>query len=184
MADQPSAREQKFVETQAKKAEEKKEEKAEVKLEEKKAEGKKIEEKPKTPGIKEGEKKIEKKEEKPGEKMKEEKAPEKKAEKPAEKKEEKKEEKDETKREIVLERIYTVPFMEIYSKPQQFRGNAALVFLKRFLTRHMKAEEGKVRISMSVNNLIRKNSSGRPPKSIKVKVTKDKEGIVLAEIAA
>lgn len=175
MADEHSAKEAKFVALQEKKAEEAKvevaiakEEKIEakaaehpVKAEVHRHEGKKEGAAP----SKEGEKKAEpKKEEK----------------KPAEKEAAK----EEKKREIVLERIYTVPFSQIYAKPQQSRGNMAITFLRKFLARHMKGAPEKIKISLILNNTIRKRGSGRPMKKVKIKATKDKEGVVLAEIAA
>jgi len=184
MADEHSAKEAKFVALQEKKAEEAKvevaiakEEKIEakaaehqVKTETHKHEGKKEGAAP----SKEGEKKAEpKKEEKKAEPKKEEKKP---AEKEAAK--------EEKKREIVLERIYTVPFSQIYAKPQQSRGNMAITFLRKFLARHMKGAPEKIKISLILNNTIRKRGSGRPMKKVKIKATKDKEGVVLAEIAA
>lgn len=190
MAEEHSAKEAKFVALQEKKAEEAKEliaeakeEKAAELEEEKKNEAKSApDKKGETTTSKEGEKKKgEPKKEgkitdsKPGEKGK---AP--------EKKEEKKEEpkKEEKKREIVLERIYTVPLWEIYSKPQQSRGNMAITFLRKFLARHMKGAPEKIKISLILNNTIRKRGSGRPMKKVKIKATKDKEGLVLAELAA
>ncbi|MFH1751230.1 MAG: 50S ribosomal protein L31e [Candidatus Micrarchaeota archaeon] len=177
MAEEHSAKEAKFVVLQEKKAEEAKEKIAEAK--EEKAEIKDA------PAKKSGEapgEKAEKTAETPA-KGAEAKKEASETKKPAEvKKEEPKEEKK--KREIVLERIYTVPMIEAYSKPAMARANNAIKLLRRFLARHMKAEDGKIKIAEKVNNLIRSRGSGRPMKSIKVKATKDKEGIVLAEIAA
>ncbi|MFH1258162.1 MAG: 50S ribosomal protein L31e [Candidatus Micrarchaeota archaeon] len=168
MAGVEQAKEAKFIQLQEKKAEERKEidlkkveEKAEAKREEKKAD----EHKGKQPEDKKAAEKT---------------AP------PAKKTEEKKEEKKEEpkKREIVLERIYTVPLIAAYSKPLMKRGNAAITLLRRFLERHMKADEKKVKISLILNNIIRKRGSGRPLKKVKIKATKDKEGVVIAEISA
>ncbi|MEK6843532.1 MAG: 50S ribosomal protein L31e, partial [Candidatus Micrarchaeota archaeon] len=87
----------------------------------------------------------------------------------------------ERKREIVLERIYIVSLADTYRKPAMQRANYAIKFLKKYLTRHMKAQEGNVKISLILNNFIRKRGSGRPVKKIKIKATKDKDGIVIAE---
>jgi large subunit ribosomal protein L31e len=168
MADEFRAKEAKFVALQEKKSEEAKEKKQEVELaaiesKEKKVEGKKGAIAPKAQAKKEGEKAATAK------------AP--------EKKEEKKEEKEIKKREIILERIYSIP-LDVYAKPQQHRANAAIKVLKKFLARHMKTDIKKVKIALIVNNTIRKRGGGRPMKKVKVKATKDKEGIVLAELAA
>lgn len=169
MAEDVGAKEAKFVALQEKKAEEAKEKKAEVelgKVEAKKTEDKKDSAKGKTKeSSKEGKDALAK----PAGKKEE------------TKKEDKKEEKEIKKREITLERIYTVPFIQVYSKPQQLRSNAAILELQRFMARHMKTDISKVKISLIVNNMIRKRGGGRPMKKIKVKATKDKEGIVLVE---
>ncbi len=177
--DVTAAREAKFVELQEKKAEEKKQ----IELE-------KIAEKASEAAKPSGEGKA-KEDAKPAEEKKadggkvgpkkEEKGKEGGAKREEGKKEEKKEEK---KREITLERIYTIPLVSVYSKPLMSRGNAAIKVLRKFLVRHMKGDEKKIKLTISLNNLIRKRGSARPMKKIKVKATKDKEGIVLAEIAA
>ncbi|MBI5224236.1 hypothetical protein HY989_00020 [Candidatus Micrarchaeota archaeon] len=92
--------------------------------------------------------------------------------------------KAEKKREIILERIFIVPLSDAFKKPAMQRSNYAIKFLKKYLTRHMKAQEGNVKISLILNNFIRKRGSGRPVKKIKIKATKDKEGIVIAETVA
>lgn len=96
-----------------------------------------------------------------------------------------KKEKEEKKREIVLERVYTVNLRKAYSKPSYKRANTATVMLKEFLSRHMHAgDPAKVKLATELNEFIRQRSSARPPKRIKVQAGKDKEGIVLARLAA
>ncbi|HLC48382.1 MAG TPA: 50S ribosomal protein L31e [Candidatus Norongarragalinales archaeon] len=175
MADEHSAKEAKFVALQEKKAEEAKVEVAIAK--EEKIEAKAAEHQVKTETHKHEGKKEGAAPSKAGEKKAE---PKKEEKKPAEKEAAK----EEKKREIVLERIYTVPFSQIYAKPQQSRGNMAITFLRKFLARHMKGAPEKIKISLILNNTIRKRGSGRPMKKVKIKATKDKEGVVLAEIAA
>lgn len=123
---------------------------------EKKAQEKKEEAKPE---VKLAEKKEEKKVEKKGEK--------------APKTEEKK---------FVLERIYTVNLVEAYKKPQTHRADKAVRILRAFLERHMKGSP--VKISMSLNNSLRKRGSVKPLKKVKVKAGKDKDGVVFADVAA
>lgn len=148
----PTARQDKFVELQEKKAEEKK-------LEDLKP--------AQAPGVEAaGGVKPEAKKE---------------AAKPARKAEEEKKEK---KREVVLERVYAVNLSTAYAKPKMKRGNAASTLLLDFLRRHMKSPAEKIRVSPALNDAIRARGSARPLKRVKLKATKDKEGIVLAELAA
>ncbi|MEK6953903.1 MAG: 50S ribosomal protein L31e [Candidatus Micrarchaeota archaeon] len=179
MAEEHSAKEAKFVALQEKKAEEAKEVAAIAK-----EEAAIVKEEPKQP-IKSTD---EKKDLKAASKAKDSKADSKPSEKKGEaKKEETKKDEDRPevkKREIILERIYSVPLVEAYAKPQMLRGNRAIKLLRWFLARHMKTDEEKVKIALELNNLIRARGSGRPMKKVKVKATKDKEGIVLGELAA
>ncbi len=99
--------------------------------------------------------------------------------KPAEKKEEKPVEK---KRDIVLERIYSIPLGDAYARPQMKRADRATDLLKAYLSRHMKSQD--IRMSVDLNNTMRARGSRRPMKKVKVRATKDKEGMVWAELAA
>jgi len=97
------------------------------------------------------------------------------------KKEEKKEEK---KREVVLERLYTVNLQPAYATTMFSRADKASKMLKKFLARHLKASgPDKVKLAEGVNLYIRERGSAHPAKRVKVKASKDKEGIVLAELA-
>ena len=94
------------------------------------------------------------------------------------------EEKEEKKREITLERIYSIPLVEAYKKTATGRADMAVSILRKFASRHMKAEGKNVRIANDLNNIIRKRGNCRPLKKVKAKLSKDKEGIVWAESAA
>ncbi|MFH0922986.1 MAG: hypothetical protein V1811_02915 [Candidatus Micrarchaeota archaeon] len=138
--------------------------KLEEKVQEKKGEG--IEEKKKEALI------AEAKHEKPKETTK---AVKKEAPKKA--KEEKKEEK---KREIVLERILTVPFLSVLNKPKALRYAHAMRFLRAFAQRHFKTPD--VKISVEVASRMRTGQGARVVRKIKLKATKDKEGVVWLEM--
>ncbi len=110
--------------------------------------------------------------------------------KPAEKSEaEKKAEKEaaalaEKKREITEERLYTVPLSKAYKKPENKRASYAVGLLRAFVSRHMKAHPSAVFIAPQANEAINARGSRRPPKSLKIKASRDKEGMVLAELSA
>ena len=102
------------------------------------------------------------------------KTPGKKDERPAEKKTlgkpgEKKEEKTEEKK-VVLERIYTIPLVQVFNKPYGKRRAVAAKFIRKFCLRHAKATS--VSIAQEINFLL----SPMPPKSLRVSLKKFEDG--------
>ncbi len=80
-----------------------------------------------------------------------------------------------------LERVYNVPLRKEYQKsPRWRRTKKATIALREFLQKHMKSEN--VKISREVNEKLWQHGIRNPPHHIKVNVTKDKEGVVRAEL--
>ncbi len=100
---------------------------------------------------------------------------------PAGKKERQKPE--EKKREIVLERMYTVPLDKAYRSTKWSHANYAVKILRSFASRHFKSPVEKVRLATQVNEKVRSFGTVRIPKKLKVKLTKDREGLVRVELA-
>jgi len=95
----------------------------------------------------------------------------------AEKKE--KEKKEEAK--IVLERTYNVPLRREWIKvPRYKRSKKAVSALRRFIKKHMKANE--VKLGKYANEEIWKHGIRNPPHHIKIVAKKDGKGVVFAEI--
>ncbi|MGB9577032.1 MAG: 50S ribosomal protein L31e [Candidatus Micrarchaeia archaeon] len=90
----------------------------------------------------------------------------------------------EKKREVVLERTYNFSLAKAYAKPETKRGIAAMKLLRGLLARHMKAEQSKVRIDSALAEKIRARGHSNPLKYVRVIASKDKEGIVIAKLAA
>ena len=89
--------------------------------------------------------------------------------------------KKEEKSKIVLERTYNVPLRkETQKAPNWKRTPRAVRALKAFLIKHMKSDN--VRIGKYANNELWKHGIKNPPHHIKVHVTKDSEGVVVAEL--
>ncbi len=84
--------------------------------------------------------------------------------------------------EILEERIYVVPLAKkfIYT-PRQKRAEKAIRILKKFVERHMKPE--RIIIDPEVNEKIWERGIQSPPRKIRVRVTKDKEGVVKVFLA-
>lgn len=69
-----------------------------------------------------------------------------------------------------LERIYTIPLGDVYMRVRNKRGKRAIVFIRAFALRHMKAEA--VKISEGVNSAILRDGIQKPPRRIKVRIVK------------
>ena len=83
------------------------------------------------------------------------------------------------------ERIYTVPLKEAWNAQRYRRSERAMMVLKAFAKRHMKAET--ITVDTTVNEAIWARGIKSPPHKIRVKMTKDDEGavtITMAEVEA
>jgi large subunit ribosomal protein L31e len=114
-----------------------------------------------------------------------------KEEKPSEKEKAKGEEEEE----IVEERIYTVPLGKAWITPANKRAPRAIRMLKSFITKHMKLgvskeaegeeeeEPGRLIISNEVNLWVWSRGIEKPPRKIRVRAAKNKEGNVTVYLA-
>src|SRR3989304_2473938 len=96
--------------------------------------------------------------------------------------------------EIVEERIYTIPLGRALVRPPKKRAPRALQLIRAFLNKHMKlemrveAEEEKgelpkLIISNEVNEKVWGRGIEKPPRKIRVRAAKDKEGNVTVYLA-
>ena len=96
--------------------------------------------------------------------------------------------------EIVEERIYTVPLRKAWIAPPNKRAPRAMRILKSFITRHMRLEARKEEreeeeepkkliVSNEVNERIWSRGIEKPPRKIRVRAAKDKEGNVTIYLA-
>jgi large subunit ribosomal protein L31e len=103
----------------------------------------------------------------------------------------KKKEKDE---DIVDERVYTIPLGKALVRPPKKRAPRAISLIREFVTKHMKLdtsvlteqEKGelpKLTISNAVNEKVWSRSIKKPPRKIRVRTTKDKEGNIKVFLA-
>ncbi len=119
-------------------------------------------------------------------------APEAEAEEEAEKPSRKKKEEEE---EIVEERTYTVPLSKAWIMPANKRAPKAMRILKAFMIKHMKLktakkaegeeeeELGALIISNEVNERMWSKGIEKPPRNIRVRAAKDKDGDVTVYLA-
>jgi len=110
----------------------------------------------------------------------------------AEEEEAKKEKKEEAEEEIVEERIYTIPLNRAWIQPPKKRAPRAIRIVRSFVQKHMKIrieveEEGeepeRLVLSNEVNQKIWSRGIKEPPRNIRVRAVKDKEGIVTVYLA-
>jgi large subunit ribosomal protein L31e len=96
--------------------------------------------------------------------------------------------------EIVEERFYTIPLQKAMVRPPKKRAPRAMQLVKIFVTKHMKMglkvseeeeeeELPQLVISKEVNEKIWARSIEKPPRRIKTRVTKDKDGNVTVYLA-
>ncbi len=100
-------------------------------------------------------------------------------------------EKDEMEEDIVEERFYTIPLRKAWIVPRKKRAPKAARIVKAFVLKHMKVrteaegeeEPEKLVIDNTVNEKIWSKGIEKPPRKIKVRVVKDKEGVVSVLLA-
>jgi len=101
---------------------------------------------------------------------------------------------EEPEEEIVEERIYTIPLSRAWISPRKKRTPRATRIVRSFIQKHMKiktgakAEEeeeeaGRLVISDEVNKKLWSRGIEKPPRKIRVRAVKDKEGTVTLYLA-
>ncbi len=88
---------------------------------------------------------------------------------------------EEPKEEIIDERIYTVPLAKARRGPRQKWAKKSIRFLREFMNRHMKPES--LVISQECNEKIWSRGIKKPPRKLKVRVTKNIDGLVVVYLA-
>jgi large subunit ribosomal protein L31e len=95
---------------------------------------------------------------------------------------------------IVEERFYTIPLSRALVRPPKKRAPRAMQLVKEFVNRHMKVqmkvteeeeeeELPQLIISKEVNEKIWDRGIEKPPRKIKTRITKDKDGNVTVYLA-
>ena len=91
------------------------------------------------------------------------------------------EEEEEVKEEIIDERIYTVPLAKARKGPRNKWAKKSVSYLKKFMERHFKPET--LVISQEVNEAIWKRGIQKPPRKLKVRATKNIDGLVVVYLS-
>ncbi|MHA1488107.1 MAG: 50S ribosomal protein L31e [Promethearchaeota archaeon] len=92
------------------------------------------------------------------------------------------EEKEEApKEEIVDERMYIIPLSKARRGPRNKRAKKTIRYLRQFMERHFKPES--LVISQEVNEAIWKCGAQKPPRKLKIRATKNIDGLVVVYLA-
>ena len=75
-----------------------------------------------------------------------------------------------------FDREYNVPLGRAWIYPKQRRSKRAVKLLREFAIRHGKSEQ--VKISEEISEQIWENGIRNPPRKIKIRLVKDKDGLV------
>jgi large subunit ribosomal protein L31e len=91
------------------------------------------------------------------------------------------EEEEAPKEEIIDERIYIIPLAKARRGPRNKRAKKAIRYLREFMERHFKPES--LVISQEVNEAIWARGIQKPPRKIKIRATKNIDGLVVCYLA-
>ena len=103
-----------------------------------------------------------------------------------------KKEKEADEEDIVEERFYTIPLGKVWIAPRKKRAPKAARIVKSFVLKHMKVQLGtedeeeepeRLVIDNEVNEKLWSRGIEKPPRKIRVRVVKDKEGVVTVLLA-
>jgi len=86
-------------------------------------------------------------------------------------------EEEEEEIEIVEEKFYDLNLRRIWNAPREKRTPRAVRFLRDFVAHRMKTDE--VSISEETNSMLWQRGISKPPRKIRVRVVKDKDGRVI-----
>ena len=91
------------------------------------------------------------------------------------------EEEEAPKEEIIDERIYIIPLAKARRGPRDKWAKKGVRYLKEFMERHFKPES--LVISQEVNEAIWARGIQKPPRKIKIRATKNIDGLVVCYLA-
>lgn len=75
-----------------------------------------------------------------------------------------------------ITRVHIVPLKRAYEVPPYRRAKVAIRIIREFAKKHMKATEVKIR--EEVNELIWERGIRKPPRKIKLEMSRDEDGVV------
>lgn len=87
-------------------------------------------------------------------------------------------------KEIVLERLYTINLSKAYETIRKRRSKRAVTLVRAFIVRNMKIDDAtNLTLDGAVNEYLWARGIEKPPRRVRVRATKDKEGLVKVYLA-
>jgi len=80
-----------------------------------------------------------------------------------------------------LTRVYVVPLRRAFEAPPYRRTKVAIRIIREFTARHMKATD--VKIKEDVNELIWARGIKKPPRRVRLEMSRDEDGVVSVSLA-
>ena len=85
---------------------------------------------------------------------------------------------------IVVERIYSIRLRQKMKRyPRWLRAKKSMRYIRKFLSKHMKAELNDVKLDASINEKVWERGAQKPPAKIRIRAVKFDDGSVEAELA-
>ncbi|HDD36386.1 MAG TPA: 50S ribosomal protein L31e [Archaeoglobus veneficus] len=85
---------------------------------------------------------------------------------------------------IVVERVYSIKLRQKMKKyPRWLRAKKSMRYIRKFLSKHMKAEIDNVKLDASINEKVWERGAQKPPARIRIRAVKFDDGSVEAELA-
>ncbi len=81
------------------------------------------------------------------------------------------------------EKIYTIPLKAVRGVPRWQRCNRAIKEIRNYLAKHMKADQEKIHLDASINEIVWGHGSKKASSKIRIKAMKFEDGVVEAEVA-
>ena len=75
------------------------------------------------------------------------------------------------------EQIYTIPLRDVKEYPMWKRSNKAIKVIREYLSKHMKVDEDKIKISAGLNESVWARGIEKPPGKVRVKAVRSDEGV-------
>ncbi|MEM3736698.1 MAG: 50S ribosomal protein L31e [Candidatus Bathyarchaeia archaeon] len=93
----------------------------------------------------------------------------------------KKDKAKEMEEEILEEKIYTIPLGRVWNIQQPYRTPKSIKLVRDYVKRHMKVDV--VKLHDGLNRFMWRRGIEKPPRRVRVRATKDKEGNVTVYLA-
>jgi large subunit ribosomal protein L31e len=77
-----------------------------------------------------------------------------------------------------VEKVYTIPLRVVKRLPRTHRAERAIVEVRKYIARHMKAKSEDVWLDNPLNEAIWARGMQKPPSRIRVKAVKFDDGVV------